>query len=115
MENSHGLARYAQIAQVRRRDLRSVIGAPAASRRAGGPMNNTAAAAYESARTNLHMRSHMDCPWSNSNGPHLIPNASPQANGLVPIVEPEVTLGPGDYSIEDNAYWSEKIYSHVFR
>ncbi|KIY93039.1 fructose-bisphosphate aldolase, class I [Monoraphidium neglectum] len=38
-----------------------------------------------------------------------------QANGLVPIVEPEVTLGEGDYTIEENAYWSEKIYSHVFR
>lgn len=38
-----------------------------------------------------------------------------QANGLVPIVEPEVTLGPGTYTIEDNAYWSEKIYSHVMR
>lgn len=23
-----------------------------------------------------------------------------QSEGLVPIVEPEVTLGPGDYSIE---------------
>lgn len=33
----------------------------------------------------------------------------------MPIVEPEVTLGPGTYTIEDNAYWSEKIYSHVTR
>lgn len=64
-----------------------------------------------------------------------------QENGLVPIVEPEVTLGPGgpccscaglldaqvscadllhcvvtgDYSIEETAYWSERVYSHVFR
>jgi fructose-bisphosphate aldolase class I len=38
-----------------------------------------------------------------------------QANGLVPIVEPEVTLGPGDYSIERTAYISEKVNSHVFR
>lgn len=38
-----------------------------------------------------------------------------QDNGLVPIVEPEVTLGPGDYSIERTAYESEKVYSHVFR
>ncbi|EIE21317.1 fructose-1,6-bisphosphate aldolase [Coccomyxa subellipsoidea C-169] len=38
-----------------------------------------------------------------------------QENGLVPIVEPEVTLGPGDYTIEENAYWSEHAYSHVFR
>jgi len=38
-----------------------------------------------------------------------------QANGLVPIVEPEVTLGPGDYSIERTAYVSERVYSHVFR
>ena len=38
-----------------------------------------------------------------------------QENGLVPIVEPEVTLGPGSYSIEDTAYWSERVYSHVFR
>jgi fructose-bisphosphate aldolase class I len=30
-------------------------------------------------------------------------------------VEPEVTLGPGTYSIEENAYWSEKINSHVMR
>lgn len=37
-----------------------------------------------------------------------------QENGLVPIVEPEVTLGPGDYTIEENAYWSEHVYSHVF-
>ena len=27
----------------------------------------------------------------------------------------EVTLGPGDYSIETTAYWSERVYSHVFR
>ncbi len=33
----------------------------------------------------------------------------------MPIVEPEVTLGPGDYSIEENAYWSEHVYSHVMR
>ena len=38
-----------------------------------------------------------------------------QANGLVPIVEPEITLGPGTYTIEDNAYWSERVYSHVMR
>ncbi|CAL8466203.1 g5739 [Coccomyxa elongata] len=38
-----------------------------------------------------------------------------QEGGLVPIVEPEVTLGPGDYSIEENAYWSEHVYSHVMR
>lgn len=38
-----------------------------------------------------------------------------QVNGLVPIVEPEVTLGPGDYSIEETAFWSERVYSHVFR
>ena len=29
-----------------------------------------------------------------------------QENGLVPIVEPEVTLGPGDYGIEETAFWS---------
>jgi hypothetical protein len=33
----------------------------------------------------------------------------------VPIVEPEVTLGPGDYDIETTAFWSERVYSHVFR
>lgn len=33
----------------------------------------------------------------------------------MPIVEPEVTLGPGDYSIEETAYWSQRVYSHVFR
>lgn len=38
-----------------------------------------------------------------------------QENGLVPIVEPEVTLGPGSYSIEETAFWSERVYSHVFR
>ena len=38
-----------------------------------------------------------------------------QANGLVPIVEPEVTLGPGDYTIEETAYVSERVYSHVVR
>lgn len=38
-----------------------------------------------------------------------------QENGLVPIVEPEVTLGPGNYSIEETAYWSEHVYSHVMR
>ena len=27
----------------------------------------------------------------------------------------EVTLGPGDYDIETTAYWSERVYSHVFR
>lgn len=38
-----------------------------------------------------------------------------QENGLVPIVEPEVTLGPGTYGIEETAFWSERVYSHVFR
>jgi len=38
-----------------------------------------------------------------------------QENGLVPIIEPEITLGPGDYSIETTAFWSERVYSHVFR
>lgn len=38
-----------------------------------------------------------------------------QMNGLVPIVEPEVTLGPGTYTIEETAFWSERVYSHVFR
>jgi len=33
----------------------------------------------------------------------------------VPIVEPEVTLGPGSYSIQETAFWSERVYSHVFR
>jgi fructose-bisphosphate aldolase class I len=26
-----------------------------------------------------------------------------------------LTLGPGTYTIEQNAYWSERIYSHVMR
>ena len=39
----------------------------------------------------------------------------PQSAGLVPIVEPEVTLGPGNYGIEETAYWSERVNSHVFR
>ena len=38
-----------------------------------------------------------------------------QENGLVPIVEPEITLGPGDYTIERAAYESERVLSHVFR
>jgi len=38
-----------------------------------------------------------------------------QENGLVPIVEPEVTLGPGDYSIERTAEISEKVNSQVMR
>lgn len=33
----------------------------------------------------------------------------------MPIVEPEVTLGPGAYDIERTAYISERVYSHVFR
>lgn len=28
-----------------------------------------------------------------------------QESGLVPIVEPEVTLGPGTYTIDETAYW----------
>ena len=38
-----------------------------------------------------------------------------QEHGLVPIVEPELTLGPGDYSIERAAYESQRVLSHVFR
>ncbi|KAM3578084.1 hypothetical protein VYU27_000182 [Nannochloropsis oceanica] len=34
-----------------------------------------------------------------------------QENGLVPIVEPEVTLGPGTYSIERTAFISERVNS----
>ena len=36
-----------------------------------------------------------------------------QENGLVPIVEPEVTLGPGDYSIERTAFISERVNTMV--
>ena len=28
---------------------------------------------------------------------------------------PGLPLSPGDYSIETTAYWSERVYSHVFR
>ena len=38
-----------------------------------------------------------------------------QEHGLLPIVEPEVTLGPGDYTIEQAAYESQRVLSHVFR
>lgn len=38
-----------------------------------------------------------------------------QDNGLVPIVEPEMTLGEGEYTIEDTSYWSERVLTHVFR
>lgn len=38
-----------------------------------------------------------------------------QQAGLVPIVEPEVTLGEGDYSIDETAFVSERVYSTVFR
>lgn len=30
---------------------------------------------------------------------------------LVFVVPP----GPGDYSIEETAFWSERVYTHVFR
>ena len=36
-----------------------------------------------------------------------------QGAGLVPIVEPEVTLGPGTYGIEETAYVSERVYTEV--
>lgn len=36
-----------------------------------------------------------------------------QENGLVPIVEPEVTLGEGNYPIERTAYISERVNSIV--
>ena len=38
-----------------------------------------------------------------------------QENGLCPMVEPEVTLGPGDYPVERAAHVSEKVLSHVYR
>jgi fructose-bisphosphate aldolase class I len=38
-----------------------------------------------------------------------------QEHGLMPIVEPEVTLGPGDYTIQRAAYESQRVLSHVFR
>jgi fructose-bisphosphate aldolase class I len=38
-----------------------------------------------------------------------------QAAGLVPIVEPEVTLGPGTYGIDETAYVSERVYSDVMK
>ena len=43
------------------------------------------------------------------------PLVSLQDNGLVPIVEPEMTLGEGDYTIEETSYWSERVLTHVFR
>ena len=33
----------------------------------------------------------------------------------MPIVEPEMTLGAGEYTIEDTSYWSERVLTHVFR
>jgi Fructose-bisphosphate aldolase class-I len=33
-----------------------------------------------------------------------------QEAGLVPIVEPEVTLGPGTYTIEETAYWCAALF-----
>jgi len=38
-----------------------------------------------------------------------------QEHGLVPIVEPEITLGPGDYGLEVAARECERVLSHVFR
>jgi len=38
-----------------------------------------------------------------------------QENGLVPIVEPEVTLSPGDYDIAQAAFESERYLSNVIR
>jgi fructose-bisphosphate aldolase class I len=38
-----------------------------------------------------------------------------QEHGLVPIIEPEVALGVGDYTAEHAAYVAEKVLSHVFR
>jgi len=38
-----------------------------------------------------------------------------QEHGLVPIIEPEVALGPGDYSIDRAAYEGQRVLSHVFR
>lgn len=37
-----------------------------------------------------------------------------QANGLVPIVEPEVLLD-GDHTIQETAYWTERVLSFTFR
>lgn len=38
-----------------------------------------------------------------------------QMNGLVPIVEPEVTLGPGTYTIEETAFWCvvQPVHIHM--
>ncbi|KAL1521833.1 hypothetical protein AB1Y20_021484 [Prymnesium parvum] len=38
-----------------------------------------------------------------------------QEHGLCPIIEPEVTLGPGDYSIGKAAHLTERVLSHVYR
>jgi len=38
-----------------------------------------------------------------------------QEHGLVPIVEPELTLSPGDYGIERAAFESERVLSSVMR
>ena len=37
-----------------------------------------------------------------------------QANGLVPIVEPEVLLD-GEHDIKETAYWTERVLSYTFR
>lgn len=38
-----------------------------------------------------------------------------QESGLVPIVEPEVTLGPGTYTIEETAYWCRPSSHYCMR
>ncbi len=55
---------------------------------------------------------HPQAIWENA---HALARyaAIAQENGLVPIVEPEVTLGEGDYSIERTAYISERVNSIV--
>jgi hypothetical protein len=32
-----------------------------------------------------------------------------------PSLPMRVCPGPGDYSIEETAFWSERMYTHVFR
>lgn len=63
-----------------------------------------------------HRNSHPDSDhqaiWENAHGLARYA-AIAQENGLVPIVEPEVTLGEGDYSIERTAYISERVNSIV--
>jgi hypothetical protein len=128
LENAHGLARYAQIAQqnglvpIVEPEVRKSKDAGAYAHvsrvhrscwalllpgQGKGKREDCGSERWVSSACPLHLLS----PREEVGGRCVsMPRACLHTRTLVPACRLQVTLGPGAYSIEETAYWSERVY-----